>query len=322
MKLNQKYNRRDFTKITTLGTLGALPIISSASNVLAGFETPKKLQVFVFSKCLQFLDYNELCEVVKEMGFDGIDLTVRPKGHVLPENVTTDLPKATKLMQKYGLVPGMLSTNVKDANSALDQKVLEVAKDLGYTCYRTGWLKYPKDKSLKEATQVFESQLKALEALNEKLGITGGYQNHAGHYFGAPIWDLKPVFEKFSPQHLGVQYDIMHATVEGAQSWQLGFEHILPQINSIVVKDFKWIQKDDGKWKRKYTPMGEGMVDFDKYFKLLKKHQVDLPVSLHVEYELGGAEKGRIPTIDKQIIFDALKKDLTFLRNTWKNTTP
>lgn len=312
-------NRRDFAKLSALGTLGVLPILSSTSNVFATLESPKKLQVFVFSKCLQFLDYNELCAVVKKMGFDGIDLTVRPKGHVLPENVETDLPKATELMQKYGLVTGMLSTNVKDANSSLDQKVLKVAKDLGYTCYRTGWLKYPKGKSLEESFCVFKNQLDQLADLNEKIGITGGYQNHAGNYFGAPIWDLKPIFENFYPQHLGVQYDIMHATVEGAQSWHLGFEHILPQINSLVVKDFKWEQKD-GKWKRKYTPMGEGMVDFGKYFKLLKKHQVNLPVSLHVEYELGGAEKGKTPTINKQLVFDALKKDLTFLRNTWENT--
>ena len=314
------YTRRDFAKLSALGTIGTVPLMGSASNLFSKTESPKKLQVFVFSKCLQFLDYEELSEIVKKMGFDGIDLTVRPKGHVLPENVSKDLTKATKIMEKHGLVTGMLSTNVKDATNSLDQKVLEVAKDLGYTCYRAGWFKYPKDKSLEQSLAEFQKQLEQLEALNEKIGITGGYQNHAGNYFGAPIWDLKPIFEKFNSKNLGVQYDIMHATVEGAQSWYLGFKHIKPQINSLVVKDFKWIQKDDGKWKRKYVPMGEGMVNFDKYFKLLKKHNIDLPVSLHVEYELGGAEKGRIPTIDKQIIFDTLKKDLTFLRDKWKNT--
>ena len=33
-----------------------------------------------------------MAEVVAENGFDGADLTVRPGGQVLPENVEKDLP--------------------------------------------------------------------------------------------------------------------------------------------------------------------------------------------------------------------------------------
>ena len=55
--------------------------------------------------------------------------------------------------------------------------------------------------------------------------------------------------------------------------------------------------------------------------KFLKTHQIDLPISLHFEYDLGGAEKGKVPTIKKEIIYDQMKKDLLFLRNTWSNTS-
>ncbi|WP_339339976.1 hypothetical protein [Croceitalea sp. MTPC6] len=44
------------------------------------------------------------------------------------------------------------------------------------------------------------------------------------------------------------------------------------------------------------------------------------PVSLHLEYDLGGAEHGDPKiTIDKEDVFNQMKKDLTFLRETWKN---
>ena len=45
------------------------------------------LKIHIFSKHLQFLIYKDMAEAAAEMGFDGIDLTVRPNGHVLPERV-------------------------------------------------------------------------------------------------------------------------------------------------------------------------------------------------------------------------------------------
>lgn len=62
------------------------------------------------------------------------------------------------------------------------------------------------------------------------------------------------------------------------------------------------------------------MVDFDTYFKLLKKYKVKPPVSLHLEYELGGAEKGdRSISVDKKVVFDAMKNDLNEIQRLWRN---
>ena len=63
--------------------------------------------------------------------------------------------------------------------------------------------------------------------------------------------------------------------------------------------------------------MGEGMVDFKYYFKLLKKHNINVPVSIHVEHDLGGAEHGGKPNIDKKEVLKRIKKDLDFVRRTW-----
>ena len=62
------------------------------------------------------------------------------------------------------------------------------------------------------------------------------------------------------------------------------------------------------------------MVDFDTYFKLLKRYGLNPPVTLHLEYPLGGADKGKFDiTVDKKIVFDAMKKDLLAIRKLWKN---
>lgn len=41
----------------------------------------------LFTKPLHWMNYDQLAESVAKMGLDGLDLTVRPQGHVLPENI-------------------------------------------------------------------------------------------------------------------------------------------------------------------------------------------------------------------------------------------
>ncbi|MDO6473378.1 TIM barrel protein [Maribacter sp. 1_MG-2023] len=132
------------------------------------------------------------------------------------------------------------------------------------------------------------------------------------------MWDLPTIFSKTDTEFLGCQYDIRHAVVEGGKSWELDLRSIQPYIKSIVIKDFKWGKKD-GVWEPINTPLGEGMIDFNRYFSLLKKYKINVPISLHLEYDLGGAEHGASKiTIDKKEVFAKMKKDLTFIKEAWK----
>ena len=106
---------------------------------------------------------------------------------------------------------------------------------------------------------------------------------------------------------------------DSAYSWTNGLELLHKQIKVIVLKDFKW-GKVDNQWKAVNVPVGEGVVDFDKYFKLLKAYGLNPPVSLHLEYPLGGAEKGKYEiTVDRKVVYNAMTKDLNAIRKLWKN---
>ena len=318
MKNSLTGSRRDVLKLSTLAALGASPLMGLADSVLkADLPADPDLKVFIFSKHLQFLDYKAMSEASKEMGFDGIDLTVRPKGHVLPENVAEDLPKATEAMTAFGLSPRMITTKVVDADDPLDRQVLRTASQLGYDFYRSGWYKYSEDREIRESVRLYKERLKALARLNKTLGIAGSYHNHSGHFLGASLWDLDETLEGLSPEQMGCQYDIMHATVEGGKNWQIGFRLIKDHINTLVIKDFKWARVG-GMWKPVYSPLGEGMIDFVRFFKLLKQYHINVPVSVHCEYDLGGAEHGGTSSIDSKSVFEKLKQDLQFLRAAWE----
>ena len=309
-------SRRNFLKNSLLtGTL--FPLMYQ--NLFAT-ETGKAatLKIHIFSKHLQFLNYKDMAEAAVKMGFDGIDLTVRPKGHVLPERVETDLPKAIEAMRQVGFTPLMMTTAIEDAANITDVRVLEAAVKQGIKYYRMNWYPYPEGKSMPEALHDYQQKVTGLSQLNNKLGLVGCYQNHAGKLVGSSVWELWELIKEADKQYMGIQYDIRHATVEGGLSWQNGLRLIQPHIKTIPIKDFKW-EKINGEWKAEGTPIREGMVDFKTYFKLLKQYNIKGPVSLHMEYPLGGAEDGATQlTVDKEIVFTAMKRDLKKVRELWQ----
>jgi sugar phosphate isomerase/epimerase len=276
-------------------------------------------KISIFSKHLQWLDYKEMASVLAEIGFDGTDLTVRPGGHVLPGRVEEDLPKAAEELARAGKKIYMLTTAIDNADDPITVRILKTASSLGIRHYRMGWGQYDDTRSVEENISSMQLKLAKLALLNEKYSISGEYQNHSGVaskgiYFGGAIWDTAKVLKEINSPWLGSQYDIYHATVEGANTWPVGFKLISPYIRSIDIKDFKWIERD-ARISSEAVPLGEGMVDFSRFFRLVKEYKLEIPISLHFEYPLGGAENGSPKlTIERNKVISAMKKDLSTLK--------
>jgi sugar phosphate isomerase/epimerase len=276
-------------------------------------------KISIFSKHLQWLDYNEMARALDEIGFDGVDLTVRPEGHVLPERVEQDLPKAAEAVVKAGKKIYMITTSIDNADDPFTVKILKTASSLGIRHYRMGWGHYDENKSVEDIIRSMQLKLGKLTVINEKYSISGEYQNHSGVaregiYFGGAIWDIAEVLKNLNSMWLGSQYDIYHATIEGANTWPVGLKLISPFIRSIDIKDFKWTERG-GKFTSETVPLGEGMVDFKKYFGMLKELNLNVPVSVHYEYPLGGAENGSSEiTLKREDVISAMSKDLATLK--------
>jgi len=272
-------------------------------------------QFSVFSKCMQWLDYPGTAQIAAEAGFDGLDLTVRAGGHVLPERVEDDLPKAHEAATKAGLGIDMIVTDITDPRDARTERILKTARGLGVRYYRPGHYRYNNTDPIMAQLDEIKPRLRDLAAMNQQYGVAATYQNHAGAaYVGASLWDLHYLLRDLDPRWFGAQFDIRHAVVEGGMAWPVSFRLLAGFINTLTMKDFRWAKQDSG-WKTENCPLEEGMVDLPGFAGLLKRHRIAKPTSLHFEYPLGGAEHGaREIKVQRKVVLEAMRSDLNRLR--------
>jgi sugar phosphate isomerase/epimerase len=296
---NQALDRRTFISRAALATA-----VASTGGITAGADTPAKsgYRICAFEKFLQELSYDELADTIAELGFAGIEATVRKKGHVAPERVEQELPKLVEALKGRGLEVTTMATDVLNPAQPLTEKVLRTAAGLGIRSYRMGFYKYDLGKSIVKQLDEIRPGLQELAALNRELGIGALYQNHSdAKYFGATLWDLYLLIRDIAPDQIGSAFDIRHATIEAGLSWPVLYNVMKPHIGAVFVKDFQW----DGP-KARHVPLGTGRVS-PKFFSMLKQDGFPGPISLHVEY---------LPREGTQANIDALRRDLGIL-NKW-----
>lgn len=287
---------------------GWSPVSFRSTSIPAG-----PFPISVFSKQLQWLEYEAMAELVADIGFDGIDLTVRPGGHVIPEAVEDDLPRAVEAARKAGISVPTIVTAITDPADEYTQPILKTAGEQGVRIYRMGYLRYDHTSGIVESLRAQRQLLADLAVLNAQYGLHGAYQNHAGMQVGAPVWDLWTLLDGMDTRWIGVQYDIRHATAEGGQSWPLGFKLLAPFVRNLVVKDFIWAKSDRG-WQIRDVPLGEGMVDFKAFFDLVKACGIQGPISLHYEYPLPGDDGSLSIAERRKQVAAVMQRDLGRLR--------
>ena len=267
------------------GVLGAQ---AAGNNPLGAAPEDFQPQLCLFSKHLPETAYADLAATLVRLGCSAVDLTVRPGGHVLPERVAEDLPRAAAALRERGIAIPMITTGLTSAQDPAAESTLATAARLGIPYYKLGYYRYGKLAALREQLDKTRAAVEGLVALGRRARIQAGFHNHSGTYVGAAVWDAREIVERLDPQWIGYYFDPCHATVEGGLAgWNIAFHLLAGRIRMVAVKDFYW-EKVKGKWTARQCPLGEGMVDWKTFFQQLAAIRFRGPISLHLEYEIAG----------------------------------
>lgn len=304
--------RREWVRATTQAAIAAA--IGRRTDVSAGGQaTPAapaaRPQFCFFSKHLPELGWSDLGRAVKDAGFDGVDLTVRPSGHVLPEKAADDLPRAIEAIRSHGVTVPMITTELTSANGPLAKPLLQAAARSGVRYFKTGYWRYTSSSDVRAQVAAAGEALAGLASLARDCGIEMGFHNHAG-YIGGALWDIAPAIERLDPKWAGYYFDPRHAVAEGGGgAWKAATQLVAPRLKMVAVKDFFWKKSEKG-WQIENCPLGEGQVDWAWIGKAFREANFTGPISLHFEYEIPGST----PQERTHRTLDAARKDLAFAR--------
>ncbi|MHC4713705.1 MAG: sugar phosphate isomerase/epimerase family protein [Planctomycetota bacterium] len=268
------------------------------------------MEFCVFSKHLQEYDFGELGRALKSIGITGVDLTVRPKGHVEPERVADDLPRAVEALGAEGVRVTMITTVILAIDEPHAREVLETAAGLGIRFYKFGYYLIPEFGAIRKCLADARAKLADLAAFSKEVGIWGGYHNHSGEeYVGASVPHIAEILADADPEGAGAYFDIGHAFGEGAKgSWKQGFDQLKERIRMVALKELKMdFSPGANIWET--VPMGEGPLPWAEFVALLNGIEGHVgPASIHAEYDLPADEVLKLVAADKAF-FDNLWSD-------------
>jgi len=278
----------------------------------AGPESPARSfrgTLCLFSKHLPGLSAGPLGRAVKALGFGGVDLTVRPGGHVAPERAALDLAPFLGTLRKEGLDVPMITTGLLSASDPTALPILETAGREKVRFFKPGYYRYA-FVDVRQELEKAGSDIRGLAEVGARCGLQLGYHNHAG-YLGGPVWDMARIMDTLDPRWAGYYFDVRHAVVEGGDGgWRAALNLVRPRLKMVAIKDFFWEKTTKG-WRQRDCPLGEGMVPWKEFFAALAGSSFEGPVSLHLEYEIPGATA----EARQESTLAAASRDLAFLKS-------
>lgn len=248
------------------------------------------MKYLMLSKPLENLSYPELADTVAALGMDGVDLTVRSPGHVLPERVKTDLPQAAQAIRSRGLEIGWLTTAIESAESPYVENILATAADLGIKQFKLGYFRYTGFGAMRRQIAEVREQLRSIEQLCLKYKIQAGVHAHDGPTLSATTHVVSLLLEGFDPAALCYYPDLGHIGIEGSfGGWIHGLDLLSDRINMLALENLAQYQEVDAetratRWRPKVVPFDQGFIPFPEAFQYLKQIGYSGYASFQAEY--------------------------------------
>jgi sugar phosphate isomerase/epimerase len=275
----------------------------AAAQYKAGGAKPRtKPPVCLYSKQLARVQYDELGKVLRDLGFDGCDLSVEPGGHVLPEQAQADLVRAVLAVTDVGLDVPMFTTSVTSPGDSNIRLILAIGGFMGVPLFRPGVWKYNATSEIEARLAQVQGEIAGLASLARATAMAMGLRNVAGDNVGGAIWDTNLIIRGMDPQSVGYDFDPGSAAAAGGvDGWWVALRLALPRLKMATLNDFTWTKDAGGAWKATPCPLGEGMVDWSRFFAALARAKFTGPLSIEMGYRPA-----------KEL--EAIRRDLEFVR--------
>jgi sugar phosphate isomerase/epimerase len=237
------------------------------------------IQYSVFTKPWKSPSVRELAQLVRELGFDGIEFPVRPGYQVEPENVVRDLPPAAREFAAEGV-------QIYSVAGPADEATIVACGQAGVPVIRT-MARIAPGESYIAAEDRYHREYDALLPLLETHGVTLGVQNHCGRFVTNAV-GLRALLAGYDKRYVAAVWDAAHEALSGGPP-DLALDAIWPQLCMVNLKNAFW-QRTSGPealyatWRHYWTDARQGLCEWPRVIEELKARQYEGVVCLTAEY--------------------------------------
>ena len=247
------------------------------------------MKLVMFSKHLQELPLPKVADTLLDLGLQGVDLTVRPGGHIEPAEVETKLPQALDVFNDKGLDIGMLTTAILDAREPHAEAIFATAAECGIGALKLGYYLCEHFGSFWSDFARTMVQLDGLEGLAADYGVSANLHIHCGPFVTATAQTVSMLLEDRDPRYVGAFVDSGHMAIEGGYGgWVQGLDMLAGRINLVALKAMGWTRDEQpgaAAWRLMMVPLDQGIIDINLFLQHAKTSGFDGTVTFHSEYQ-------------------------------------
>ena len=237
-----------------------------------------KISFSVFTKPWKTMSLLRLAEFVSGLGFDGIELPVRPGYQVEPEDVA-ELPQAARLLGEYGV-------KIFSVAGPTDEATIAACAEAGVPTIRIMAPVGPGETYL-DAEARYRREFDALVPLLDKYGVQIGVQNHFGRFVTNAV-GLRRLAEPYDPRHIGIVWDAAHESLNGSEA-ELALDAAWSHLCMVNLKNAFWRRTNGpeaevAEWQVYWTAGPHGRASWTRVAAALRARDYEGVVCLTAEY--------------------------------------
>ncbi|MCH2127751.1 MAG: sugar phosphate isomerase/epimerase [Pirellulaceae bacterium] len=280
-------NRRELLRMAAASGLATVATSSSAQQ--SASETIP--ETCIYTEQFQSLPIREVCRIFKQIGVDGLDLTVRPGGHIEPQDAEHRLPEASKTARDHGLRIMMLTTGITAADQHAES-ILATCQKLDIRRIKMGYYAVGEFGQLAKRLDDVRRQLDAVAKLGAKYEVRPCVHVHSGATIPSNGFMLYNLLRDLPPDRIGAYLDSYHMTITGgAGGWRQAIDLLQPWISLVALKNFQWHKSDRDKtgqqrWNSRYCRLQDGIAPIPEFVHTIHQAGYRGFYTLHTEYKL------------------------------------
>jgi sugar phosphate isomerase/epimerase len=244
--------------------------------------SPSKNEFAVFVKPWKNLALPELAKHIRKLGFDLIELPVRPGFPCQPERIEQDLPQAISTLADFGV----RVLNVTAALPLDDERLYAACAKAGISLNRVMFER--KGLNYWAAEAEARRALDSAAPLCERYGVKLGVQNHSGAYIPVNELGLYHLVKDYDPRHVGAIWDPAHNALEGMEP-ESALDVVASHLAIVNLKNAYW-QRTSGPeaevaaWRVYWTSGRQGRASWPRLAARLKHMNYQGPLCFSAEY--------------------------------------